>query len=217
MALRTRKQRSPKDFESFRPRCKRRAATLTLLLLGTATLPLLASCEGKTDVLRDRIKNMPKTASLLDPTRLGEALKALLDPLPQPLRILTVKALHEQVIVQVQDSKDPTEVSEYRYREGVVSGPTKVTLLGSGKLQDNLFPLQAANPQVASEVVKNVASEYQSQGLKIRKLVMIRNLPRSRDIQFRVFLDGPDGVLFVKADKNGRLLGPPEPAPESFN
>lgn len=190
---------------------------MTLLLLAAMVFPLLASCEGKTDVLRDRIKNMPKTASLLDPARLGEALKALLDPLPQPLRILTVKALHEQVIVQVQDSKDPTEVLEYRYREGVVGGPTKVTLLGSGKLQDNLFPLQAANPQVASEVVKSVASEYQSQGLKIRKLVMIRNLPRSRDIQFRVFLDGPNGVLFVKADKNGRLLGPPEPAPESFN
>lgn len=217
MALRTRKPRSPKELDAFRPRCKRRAATITLLLLGATVLPLLASCEGKTDVLRDRIKNMPKTASLLDPARLGEALKALLDPLPQPLRILTVKALHEQVIVQVQDSKDPTEVLEYRYREGAVGGPTKVTLLGSGKLQDNLFPLQAANPQVASEVVKSVASEYQSQGLKIRKLVMIRNLPRSRDIQFRVFLDGPNGVLFVKADKNGRLLGPPEPAPESFN
>jgi hypothetical protein len=155
-------------------------------------------------------------ASLLDPSTLNEALKSLIDPLPQPVRILTVTALHEQVILQVQSATDPTAATEYRFRAatGKVTGPSQVTLLGGGKLHDNLFPLQAANPQVAGQVVAAVEGEYQSQGLRIRKLVMIRNLPRSRDIQFRVYLDGPAGELLLNADKNGRLLGPPEPAPD---
>lgn len=172
-------------------------------------------CEGKANVIREKVKKTPMKTSLLEPLRLGEALKTLIEPLPQPVRILSVKAYHQQVIVQVQDAEDATEVVEYRYRDGAVSGPTKVTLLGAGKLHDNLFPLQAANPQVASKVVDLVRNEYRNQGFKLKKLVMIRNLPRSRDIQFKVFLDGQGGVFFVKADKNGRLLGPPEPSSET--
>lgn len=187
----------------------------SLLLTSLLVAPLAFACENEAE------KPPPAAApaathkpSLLEPARLNEALKALIDPLPQPVRILTVTALHEQVILQVQSATDPTSVSEYRVRSGSreVSGPVQVTLLGGGKLQDNLFPLQAANPQVAGQVVAAVEGEYQAQGLRIRKLVMIRNLPRSRDIQFRVYLDGAQGELLLNADKNGRLLGPPEPA-----
>jgi hypothetical protein len=162
-------------------------------------------------------KSPADRSSLLDPERLNEALKALIDPLPQPVRILTVTALHEQVIVQVQSSGDPTQVAEYRYLAASkgITGPTTVTLLGAGKLQDNLFPVQAANPQVAGQVLQTLQTEYAGKGLKPKKLVMIRNLPRSRDIQFRVYLDSPDGVLLVNADKSGRLIGDPEPAPDS--
>jgi hypothetical protein len=201
-------------------RCKRGLARFVVLPLRAALrLAVLgalflagSACERE---VAPRVE--PVSMSLLEPGRLGEALNSLLSPLPSPVRILTVKALHQQVIVQVQDAADPARVAEYRFRDGRATGPSAVTLLGQGKLQDNLFPLQAASPQVAAEVVRTVNAEYQAQGLRIRKLVMIRNLPRSRDIQFKVFLDGPDGVLLVKADKSGRLLGPPEPAPESFN
>jgi hypothetical protein len=184
-------------------------------VVGVATLGGFGCNKGKTQSQREKIAQTPKKTSLLEPTRLGEALKTLIDPLPQPVRILTVTALHEQVIVQVQDSKDPTEVIEYRFhaKDKKITGPTQVTLLGSGKLQDNLFPIQAANPQVASEVVTAVTAEYKDQELK--KVVMIRNLPRSRDILFRAYIEGNEGLLVVSADKNGRLLGPPEPAPET--
>lgn len=184
------------------------------VFLGSVSVAPVA-CKKHDRTLRERIEQTPKKTSLLEPTRLGEALKTLIDPLPQPVRLLTVTALNEQVIVQVQDASDPLEVVEYRFhaRDKKVSGPTAVTLLGAGKLQDNLFPLQAANPQMASEVVTQVTSEYKDQELK--KIVMIRNLPKSRDILFRAYIEGKRGLLVVSADKNGRLLGPPEPAPEA--
>jgi len=187
----------------------------TALLLLSESL-LLASCREEPASKVNQVEAPADRPSLLEPAKLNEALKTLIDPLPQPVRILTVTALHEQVIVQVQSSTDPTEVAEYRFLgdSGGIKGPTPVTLLGAGKLQDNLFPLQAANPQVAGQVLGTVQSEFGPKGLKPKKLVMIRNLPRSRDIQFRVYLDGPDGVLLVNADKTGRLLGDPEPAPD---
>lgn len=191
----------------------RRARRLGGSLVGV-TLFALPSCEEPAPSPPEASEVPAPGPSLLEPKRLGEALRALIDPLPQPVRLLTVTALHEQVIVQAQDPNALAEVVEYRFhaKDEKVTGPTRVTLLGAGKLQDNLFPLQAANPQVASEVVNAVTSEYKDRELK--KVVMIRNLPRSRDIQFRAYVAGKDGDLVVSADKNGRLLGPPEPAPE---
>jgi hypothetical protein len=200
-----------------RPPRGRRSGAIELLLFSGSLL--LGACREEPQANVTKTEVPVARPSLLDPAKLNEALKALIDPLPQPVRILTVTALHEQVIVQVQSSTDPTEVTEYRFlaESGGIKGPTPVTLLGAGKLQDNLFPLQAANPQVAGQALGTVQTEYGPKGLKPKKLVMIRNLPRSRDIQFRVYLDGPDGVLLVNADKTGRLLGAPEPAPDPSN
>lgn len=193
-------------------RWRNRFASATL----ACSAALSCACDEPPTAGEVTKKPAPAHPSLLEPERLNEALKAIIDPLPQPVRILTITALHEQVIAQVQSSSDPTQVTEYRYLAATkgIKGPTPVTLLGAGKLQDNLFPLQAANPQVAGQVLQTVQAEFAGKDLKPKKLVMIRNLPRSRDIQFRVYLDAPSGVLLVNADKNGRLIGDPEPASE---
>lgn len=133
------------------------------------------------------------------------ALEALLPPLPKPLRILTVTALPSVVAVQVQNTQNPTEVHQYNYRDGKVDGPVKVKLLGKGSLKDNLFRPPSAEPRMAETALHNVVEEYRHPAIK---LMMVRNLPESMDIQFRVFLDTPSGELIVATDKHGRVLGP---------
>jgi hypothetical protein len=151
--------------------------------------------------------------SLLRSPELAAALHALLDPLSPPIRVLSVVVLPSQVVLQLQNPSDHSQVNEFRFRDAKVTGPTPVKLLGKGNLKDNLFNLEAADPQVATQVLSAVRAEYQE---PIRKLVMVRNLPASLDIQFRAYLRGRDGDIVIAADKLGKLLGPinvPAPNP----
>jgi hypothetical protein len=148
---------------------------------------------------------LPLEQRSLQAGAIERALDALLPPLPKPLRILTVTALPSVVAVQVQNTQNPTEVHQYNYRDGKVDGPVKVKLLGKGTLKDNLFRPPSAEPRVAETALHNVVEQYRHPAVK---LMMIRNLPESMDIQFRVFLDTPSGELIVATDKHGRVLGP---------
>lgn len=150
--------------------------------------------------------------SYLTPRYLAEAIDSLIQPLPQPVRLLSLVALHGQVIIQVQNAKELNKVDEYRYAEGRVTGPVPVKLMGKGRLRDNLFRLGAIDPHVAQQVLTQARAEYSE---PIRKLIMIRNLPASMDIQFRVYLRTPAGDRIIVADKHGRLLGPLTPDPTS--
>ncbi len=114
------------------------------------------------------------------------------------------------MVLQVQNAAVPTEVHQYTYRQGSVSGPQKVKLLGKGNLKDNLFRLRAADPRVAEEALDKVRAQHKH---PVDKLVMIRNLPESMDIQFRVHLRTPEGELVIAVDKTGRILGPIDVAP----
>jgi hypothetical protein len=155
--------------------------------------------------------NTPEVREL-EPGTISKALDHLLAPLPQPVRILSITALPSVVVLQVQNHANQAQVDQYGYRSGKVEGPEKVKLLGKGSLKDNLFRLRAADPRVADEVLDKVRKQHQH---PITKLVMIRNLPESRDIQFRVYVDSPQGELVIAADKHGRILGPIDVAPTS--
>lgn len=152
--------------------------------------------------------------SYLTPRYLGEAIDKLLGPLPKPVRVLSLTALHRVVVVQVQSPQHRGSVLEYRFAEGNVTGPVPVELKGPGKLADNLFRVDSFDPHVAEMVLAAVRSEYSEE---VRKLVISRNLPNSMDIQFRVFLKTTTGDRIVVADKGGRLLGPLTTAPPPPN
>lgn len=172
------------------------------MVVGLFVLGLACSKPAPQDSLA---KEQPAQRSYLTPRYLDGAIDKLLEPLPKPVRLLSLTALHGVVVLQVQDFKDRREVVEYRVVDGGVSGPVAVELRGPGKLSDNLFRADAVDPHVASKVLTQVRAEFSEE---VRKLVLTRNLPASMDIQFRVFLKTPAGDRIVTADKNGRLLGP---------
>ncbi len=165
-----------------------------------------------TSVIPAPITSAAPQTSMLHSGQISKALDALLAPLEKPVRILSIIALPSQVVLQVQNAANPAEVNQYAYKQGEVSGPERVKLLGKGSLKDNLFRLRAADPRVAEEVLEKVRAQH---GDPIKKLVMIRNLPKSMDIQFRVYLQTNEGELILAADKRGRVLGPIELAPTS--
>ena len=147
-------------------------------------------------------------ASLLEPHRLSEALDRLIRPRKLPVRVLSIIAVPSQVVLQVQDIESPTGVYQYAFKGEGVLGPVPVKLMGEGKLRDNLFRLQSADPHVAETVLSTVSAQYTE---PVRKIVMVRNLPTSMDIQFRVYLQTPSGDRIIAADKHGRILGPLTP------
>jgi hypothetical protein len=177
---------------------------LAVLLFSTACNTTPAP-NGSAASATSLAANSPAQIDYLQPQELASALHALLDPLSPPIRLLSVVALPSQVIIQVQNPADHSQVNELRYKGGQLSGPTPVKLLGKGNLKDNLFNLEAADPQVATQVLSSVRAEYKE---PIRKLVMIRNLPNSLDIQFRAYLRGNEAETVIAADKLGKLLGP---------
>jgi hypothetical protein len=202
--------------------CRRAVASLFARFAVTSCCMLLAACgtAHKNDSGGVERAPEPLTAdpasiqSQVDAARpslehgqIGRALDALLNPLPKPLRILTITALPSMVVVQVQNTQNPNEVHQYQYthKDGRVEGPLKVKLQGKGSLKDNLFRPPSAEPRMAEDALSNVTNQYKHPA---RKLVMIRNLPESMDIQFRVYLDTPGGELAVVTDKHGRVLGP---------
>lgn len=147
-------------------------------------------------------------SSFLQPYRLSEALDSLIRPLKSPVRVLSIIAVPSQVVLQVYDVQSPTGVYQYAFKNQGVVGPVPVKLMGEGKLTDNLFPLQSADPHVAESVLSAVAAQYKEPA---RKIVMVRNLPTSMDIQFRVYLQAARGDRIIAADKHGRILGPLNP------
>jgi hypothetical protein len=171
----------------------------------------LHACDGAAPSLTTSpaaSANATAEDSLLQGKNVDRALKATLGPLTPPIRLLSIVVLPSQLILQVQNSADQSQINEFRYRDGKLEGPTPVKLLGKGNLKDNLFNLEAADPHMASQVLAAVHADYSA---PVRKLVMIRNLPASLDIQFRAYLNGKDGDLVIAADKQGRLLGPIPP------
>jgi hypothetical protein len=188
-----------------------RTCTQRLFVNGTLALLLLLGCDVASAPslgTEEQGANVRAADSLLVGKNLDRALKAVLSPLTPPVRLLSIVVLPSQLVLQVQNSTDRSQVQEFRYRNGKVEGPTPVKLLGKGNLKDNLFNLEAADPHVAKQVLSAVQAEYRD---PVRKLVMIRNLPASLDIQFRTYLSAKHGDLVIAADKQGKLLGPITP------
>lgn len=186
-------------------------ARLLATALACLTLASSVACEHSKEQSRETEQ---RAVSYLTPRYLAEAIDGLFQPLPKPIRALSLTAIHGVVVAQVQDHTDLTRVVEYRYSNGTITGPNPVALSGPGKLTENLFPLAAVDPHVAEGVLNTVRNERSE---PVRKLVLARNLPHSMDIQFRVFLQTPKGDQVITADKAGRLLGPLTSDPTASN
>ncbi len=79
-------------------------------------------------------------------------------------------------------------------------------LLGKGKLDDNLFPLDAAKVGAVPALARLAKTKANIPEGVVARVLLKRNLPESMDIQFRVFVTSQRRDAYVEADQSGKLL-----------
>lgn len=109
--------------------------------------------------------------------------------------------------LQAQDPNKPENVDEYTYRNGKVD-KRPVKLYGSGKLEDNLFPLSDVNMDAVSTLadeIQNKAKENGIEGAKDPYMIIKKNLPFSNKVIWRLYLSGTRKDVRIEADVNGKV------------
>lgn len=133
---------------------------------------------------------------------LGEVRKQV----PPPIEALSLLVYSERLVLQARDPAARNNVLQYVYRNGRVSDPVAVKLIGTGKLDDNLFPLDAAKVGAIPKLVREAQSKANIPEGSVVRVLLKRNLPESMDIQFRVFVTSQRRDAYLDADQQGNLL-----------
>jgi hypothetical protein len=136
----------------------------------------------------------------------AKALGELKKKAPSPVQILSLLVYPDHAVLQAEDPTARGKVLQYVYRSGAVSAPEVVKLLGTGKLEDNLFPLDAAKVEAIPRLARDAQAKANIPEGTVARVLLKRNLPESMDIQFRVFVTSQRRDAYLDADQNGTLL-----------
>jgi hypothetical protein len=175
-----------------------------------ALLFILLGCN-----LSERLKRMnkpgsseSKTVNLYEGTAMQEAAAKFKEKIGGKVMALSLTTYGPSysggfAVLQAQDPKKPENIDSYEYKGGTVSGPTPVSMMGSGKLEDNLFDLDEVNFAATPALAKEALTRLNIEGGEVHIMVIRRNLPFSKDIRWHVSVEGPRRKGFADADKNG--------------
>jgi len=134
------------------------------------------------------------------------ALAEIKKQVPGPIHALSLLVYPDHLVLQAQDPTSPETALQYVFRDGAVSNPVPVKLLGTGKLSDNVFPLDAAKVDAIPRLAREAKTRANIPEGTVARILLRRNLPESMDIQFRVFVSSQRRDATFEADQTGRLL-----------
>jgi len=180
-----------------------RAALAVTLLCATV---LLSSCNQRAIESWLSEGGAGSGPSLYTDEPLGTALREMKKKLPGSVQALSLLVYRDHLVLQAQDPSAAERVLQYVYRAGAVEGPQTVKLLGVGKLEDNLFPLDAAKVNAIPHLVKEAQTRANIPEGTVARVLLKRNLPETMDVQFRVFVTSQRRDAAFDADQNGKLL-----------
>jgi hypothetical protein len=175
--------------------------------LGCADEVAAPSPEPASEVATNVEVKQEAPSLLLDAELLAKALALATEPLPKPIRALSLRVYSDRLLLQVQARTEPTRVDQYRVKDSEVLGPIAVKLTGPGDLKDNLFPLQYADLKVIPRMVRQAERRAGLGEGRAREVSLQRNLPDSMDIRFRIEVESKLGKRQINARKDGRILG----------
>ena len=139
------------------PHCTRRA----LLLFGAGCA---VGCNQRAIESWLSQNDGPEMAgSLYGEAQYSRAMAELRRRVPSPIQALSLLVYPDHAVLQAQDPAAPKNVLQYVYRGGAISPPVPVKLLGTGKLEDNLFPLESVKIAVLPTDVADMLSLIQRQ------------------------------------------------------
>lgn len=120
--------------------------------------------------------------------------------------ILKMSLYDQYAMVEVQDPKKPENIDGYTWRDGKLSPPNPVKIIGNGKIEDNVFALKDVNLDGLPDLTKEVMNKLKDvEGGKMVGYVIKRGLPFSKDIEISPLTDATRKSVSAEADKNAKL------------
>jgi hypothetical protein len=146
------------------------------------------------------------TASLLLQTPLASTMQSFRERLGPDIHALSLLIYPDHAVLQAQNPRDRRRVDQWVYRHGRVMDPVPVELLGTGKLEDNLFPLSEAEVSSLPRLVEVARQKADMPEGVVTRVLLKRHLPETTEIRFRVFISSERRDTFVDADASGKLI-----------
>jgi hypothetical protein len=144
--------------------------------------------------------------SLYTEAAFSRAMAELKKHAPSPIEALSLLVYPDHAVLQARDPAAPKTVVQYVYRGGTVATPVPVKLLGAGKLEDNLFPLESVKLAAVPKLTREAKAKANIPEGVVARVLLKRNLPDSADVKFRVFVTSQRRDATVDADSTGRLV-----------
>jgi hypothetical protein len=177
-----------------------------LALAATVLAPTLGCNQRAIESWLQEDEPVGTTPSLYSEPAFGRAIGELRRRVAQPVQALSLLVYSDRIVLQAKDPASSTGVVQYVYRAGVLAPPVSVKLLGGGKLDDNLFPLDAAKLDAIPRLAREAKTKSNIPEGTVSRVLLKRNLPESMDIQFRVFVTSQRRDAALDADRNGVLI-----------
>ncbi len=120
--------------------------------------------------------------------------------------ILSLLIYESSVMVQVQDPSKPENIDGYTYRDGKLSKPNPVKIIGNGKIGDNVFPLKEVNLAGVPALTKEIVDKLKDvEGGHLTGYSIGRGLPFSKEVRILPLTDGVRKSISSEADKDAKL------------
>jgi hypothetical protein len=120
--------------------------------------------------------------------------------------VLKVTVYDLYAMVEVQDPKKPENIDGYTWRDGKLSQPNPVRIIGNGKIGDNVFPLKDVNFAGLPDLTKEIGEKLKDvEGGSMIGYTISRGLPFSKDVRILGLTNSTRKSVSTEADKNAKL------------
>jgi hypothetical protein len=120
--------------------------------------------------------------------------------------VLKLSFYESYAMVELQDPSKPENIDGYTWRDGKLSPPNPVKIIGNGKISDNVFPLKEVNIAGLPDLTKEIGEKLKDvEGGTMIGYVVSRGLPFSKDVHILGLTNSTRKSVSTEADKNAKL------------
>lgn len=128
-----------------------------------------------------------------------------------PTKILEMSMHKDYVSFKRQDPAKPENVDAFEYRKGTWSGPTPVKLVGSGKLEDNVFDFAELNMLAIPDLVKEAEAKAKEQQFENAQISAIQIRREDEKANILIYIKSDRKSARITADHTGKIIEPFKP------